>query len=90
MKSDSDGIMSAMKDDHGPVAPGDELFKLVTTRPEAEIAADIKAQLEKAFNPVCALCDEAARSGFSVQWDNLMLGPTMKFRVNGLRLTKSY
>jgi hypothetical protein len=73
---------------------GDEsahVTKLVTTRPEAEIAADLKQRLEKAIEPVAALIDEAAAQGLLVQWDGFAAGPPFfKHRPLNLRLVKHY
>lgn len=69
----------------------DSIAQLVTTRPEADVASDLKRRIEAALVPVAALMDEAAMSGLQVQWDNFGNGPpTMRFRVNGLRLVKFY
>lgn len=65
--------------------------KLVTTRPEAEVAADLKLRIEEALGPVCKLIDEAAGLGLLVQWDSLSAGPpTMRSAPRGLRLVKHY
>lgn len=66
--------------------------KLVTTRPEAEIAADLKARIEEAIRPVLAVMDEAVQHGLQVQFDNIafMGPPIMRHRLNGLRLVKIY
>ena len=67
------------------------IAKLVTTRPEAEIAADIKRRAEVPLAQVAALMDEAAQHGLQMTWDNFTAGPpTMRYRVNGLRLIKFY
>jgi len=67
------------------------IAKLVTTKPEAEIAADLKARLEAALAPVAALIDEAAGHGLQVNWDGFVMGPpTMRHRVNNLRLVRTY
>lgn len=69
----------------------DAVAQLVTTKPEAEIAADLKRRIEEALKPVCELCDEAAHHGLMVQWDALAAGPpTMRHAVRGLRLVKHY
>jgi hypothetical protein len=76
--------MGAMKND-------ETIAKLVTTRPEADIAADLKRRVDEAMVPLAALMDEAATHGLQVMWDNFMVGPpAMRFRVNGLRIVKNY
>lgn len=66
--------------------------KLVTTRPEADVAADLKRRLEDALDPVSALIDEAAKAGFLAQWDGFIAGPPPHFRhrPNNLRIVKVY
>lgn len=65
--------------------------KLVPTRPEAEVAADIKRRFEEACLPIAALMDEAAASGLQVQWDGFSVGPpNMRFHLIGLKLVKFY
>jgi len=65
--------------------------RLVTTKPETEVAADLKRRLEEAFEPVARLMDEAAGHGFMVQWDSFSSGPpTMRNAVRGLRLVKYF
>lgn len=69
----------------------DEPVKLVSTKPETEIAADLKRRIEEALVPVCALMDEAAAQGLQVVWDGIGMGPPfMRHRANNLRLIKSY
>jgi hypothetical protein len=68
-----------------------EPIALVTTKPEADIAADLKAKLEAALAPVCDLFDEATRHGLMVQWDAIAPGPPfLRHAVRGLRLVKHY
>jgi hypothetical protein len=65
--------------------------KLVTTKPDAEVAADLKRRMEEALVPALALMDEAAAAGLQFQWDNFAPGPPyMRFRVNGMRLVKFF
>ena len=69
----------------------DSVAKLVTTKPEAEIAADIKRRLEEAFLPVLELIDEANRAGLWVRFDAIgAQPPTMKNKIVGLRLERHY
>lgn len=41
----------------------DSVPKLVTTRPEAEIAADLKKRFEEAMGPALEIMDEAIKAG---------------------------
>lgn len=69
----------------------DNVAKLVTTRPDAEIAADIKARVTAAMDPVLAIFDEAARAGLMIQWDNLAPSPPFyRHRIGGLRIVKHF
>jgi hypothetical protein len=42
------------------------IAKLVSTRPDADIAADIRAKMESAYAPVLRILDEATAAGFQV------------------------
>ena len=67
------------------------IAQLVTTKPEAEIAADLKARIVEALGPVTELMDEAALHGLLVQWDGLSPQPPFfKHRVINLRLVRNY
>ena len=67
------------------------ILKLMTTWPEAEVAADLKLRIEEAIRPVCILMDEAAAHGLLVQWEGLSVGPpTLRHALRGLRLVKHY
>lgn len=69
----------------------DEPITLVTTKPESEIAADIKRRLEEAMAPVCALMDEAAGHGLLIRWDAIApKPPTFKHAIHGPRIEKHY
>ena len=85
-------LMSAIHDEHGPAAPGGNVAELVPTKPEAEVAADLKRRMEEALAPVCAIMDEAAAKGLQIQYDNIMYfgPPMMRYKVNGLRVVRVY
>jgi len=71
------------------VEEGKPVVQLVTTRSDAEIAADIKRRLLEAFKPVLEIFDEASTSGLAIQWDNIKpVSPRYKHEVNGLRVVK--
>jgi hypothetical protein len=68
---------------------GKSVVQLITTRSDAEIAADLKRRLLEAFKPVLEIFDEAATSGLAIQWDNIKpVSPRYKHEVNGLRIIK--
>jgi hypothetical protein len=69
-----------------------EVVQLVPTKPEAEIAAELKKRLEEAFKPIAALIDEAAKQGLQVQWDQFAPGPPWAphHTLVGLRLVRHY
>jgi len=68
----------------------DEVVKMVPTKPEAEIAADLKARTGAALEPIAALMAEVARAGLLVQRDNISPDAFGRFHVNGLRVVKHY
>jgi hypothetical protein len=67
----------------------ESVVQLVTTRSEAEIAADLKQQLLQQIKPVLELFDEAAAAGLTIQWDSISpVSPRYKHEVIGLRIVK--
>jgi hypothetical protein len=75
-----------MTDDNGPL-------QLVPTRPDAEIAGELKARFEEALRPLCAIMDEALIGhGLQIQLDGIaFLGPpVMKHRVQNVRVVRVY
>lgn len=73
------------------MADGSDIVALVTTKGEAEIAAELKERIKEALVPVLKIMDEAAAHGLLVQWDGLSPAPPfMKHTVVGLRLVKYY
>ena len=74
-------------DDGGATSP----VRLVVTRSDAEIAADIKSRIEEAARPLLDLLDEAQAAGLIVQFDGI--GPTppyFKHRIINPRVSKVY
>lgn len=68
-----------------------EVVLLMTTKPEAEYAAEMKKRLTEALAAVMPLFDEAAANGLSIQWDSIApQAPRFRHGVNGLRLVKVY
>lgn len=43
------------------------MLKLVTTKPDAELAAEFKTRLVEAYGPIMALIDEIDAAGFEAQ-----------------------
>jgi hypothetical protein len=65
------------------------VVQLVTTRSDAEIAADLKQRLLQEIRPVLAIFDEAASYGLTIQWDGISpLSPRYKHELTGLRVVK--
>ncbi len=65
--------------------------QLVTTKPDVEVAADLKVRLERAMEPVLGLFDEAAAHGLLIQWDTLGVAPPFyKHKIVGLRVVKHF
>ena len=64
---------------------------LVTTRPDSEIAADLKARIDEAAQPLLELMDEALAAGFVVQFDGIGIqAPYFKNRIINPRVVKVY
>lgn len=64
------------------------VVKLEPTKPEAEIAADLKARLEVALEPVAKLMDEAAALGL-IGWDTITpTAPYFRHKPNGIKVIK--
>lgn len=77
--------MRCMSTDAAPVA------KLVPTKSDADIAADLKAQITAAMVPVLAIFDEAAKHGLLIQWDQINPGPPyFRHDIRGLRVVKQF
>lgn len=65
--------------------------RLVPTKCEADIAADLKRRIDEAFGPVLALMDEAATHGFFVRWDGIVPKPPfLKHGLVNLRLERHF
>lgn len=69
----------------------DGVVKLQPTKPEAEVAAELKARVQAAMNPVLEIFDEAARAGLMIRWDSLQpSAPFFKHVINNLRIERHY
>jgi hypothetical protein len=65
------------------------VVQLVTTKSEAEVAADLKQRLLQQIRPVLEIFDEAAASGLAIQWDSISpVSPRYKHEVMGLKIVK--
>lgn len=62
---------------------------LVTTKPDAERAKDIRAKIEEALGPVCCVMDEAVAAGFTI---GFQLAPDYRQRhvIALLKVTKDF
>lgn len=63
---------------------------LVTTKPEAEIAADLKARFEKAMEGPIDVMNEARAHGMAIQFNVMPGGPFMKFVLQNFCVVKQY
>lgn len=69
----------------------ENVTKLVPTRPDAEIAEDLKQRCAEALKPVLAVMDEAKQAGFVIQFDSIMAqAPIYRHTVINLRVAKYY
>lgn len=68
----------------------DKIISLTTTKPEAEIAADLKERAKAALVPLTDLMAEAARAGLLLAWDNIGPDAFGRFHVHGLKVIKHY
>jgi len=66
-----------------------EVARIVPTRPDAEIAADLKRRAVELYQPILELCTEAHRGGFEVQIASGM-GPLGKHVITMLKVMKAY
>ncbi|MEJ1978655.1 MAG: hypothetical protein WDN49_23630 [Acetobacteraceae bacterium] len=67
----------------------DSIVQFVTTRSDAEIAADLKRRVLEDIRPVLQIFDEAAEAGLLIQWDSIKPQlPRYKHEMLGLRIVK--
>lgn len=66
-----------------------QVTQLVPTRPDSEIAADLKQRILQAYEPLLKLFDEATEQGFMV---NVGTGPNAfgKVTITNFILAKKY
>jgi hypothetical protein len=65
--------------------------RLVPTKPEAEIAAELKQRFEQAIAPAMAIMDEAVTHGLLVQFDAIAATPPFfRHKPINLRIAKHF
>jgi hypothetical protein len=68
----------------------EKVVKLVTSKSDAENAAEIRERVLKSLEPVCTEIDKAGELGFTI---NFTIGPSgvdCKIVVNSLTISKHY
>lgn len=78
-----------MAGDYEFVRDGKDVATLVPTKPDAEIAAELKKEAETALLGLCQIIDRANRAGFVLQFQ-LGTVPPGKNIVSTLFLAKHY
>ena len=71
------------------LSPNSGLTHLVTTKPDAELAADFKNRLIETAEPLLKLFDEIDGAGFQSSM-NFGKGPLSKFVIGSLTIAKTY
>ena len=66
-----------------------EIARIIPTRPDTEIAADLKRRAIELYNPILELCTEAHNAGFEVHISSAM-GPLGKHVITLLKVAKVY
>lgn len=66
-----------------------EPVHLVTTKPDAEIAKELKEEAMEAVKPILTISDKAAANGFILQF-GIGMGPFGKTIVQNLDLIKKF
>lgn len=69
---------------------GNNVTQLVPNRPDADVAAELRAETEAALKPVLVIMDKALAAGFVVGWQIGPVPPTMKNQVQGLTVIKHF
>jgi hypothetical protein len=65
--------------------------KLVTTKSDAELAAELKERFAVAMGPVLELFDEAAAAGLAIQFDGInRMPPNFRHLIVNPRVVKIY
>ncbi len=66
----------------------ENVTKLITTKPDAELAQEYKTRAVECHKPLLELLNEAHRNGFII---NLQCGPTpMGIQITNLQVLKSF
>lgn len=66
-----------------------EVARIVPTKPDAEIAADLKKRMVEAYQPVLDLCTEANAAGFEIGINSGM-EPLGRHVITVLKVAKVY
>ena len=61
---------------------------LVPTRPDAQVAAELKERMRAALHPVCAILDEAIAGGLILEFNIGQIPPFNKHGIQRLTVTK--
>ena len=69
---------------------GENVTKLITTKPDAELAAEFKQRVIKEYEPLLALFDEINVAGFECQFQVGKGGPLGKQMILSMNITKVY
>lgn len=66
-----------------------EPTRLVTTKPDADLAEDFKKEMVEALGPVAAIVERAKKQGFIIQF-NLAPGPLGPIVITQLQIMKQF
>ena len=66
-----------------------EVARIVPTRPDSEIAADLKRRAVEIYGPLLDLCTEAHNAGFDLRVTSAM-GPLGKHVITMLQVVRVY
>jgi hypothetical protein len=67
------------------------IARLMPTRSDGDIAAELKARVAEAMKPVLAIFDEAVAAGLVIHWDTIAPAPPFfKHQIHGLKLVKHF
>ena len=62
---------------------------VVPSKPDAEVAAELKKKIIEALEPVCKILSEADEAGFEASF-HIGLGPLGKQSIHMLKIAKIY
>lgn len=67
-----------------------EVARLVSTRPDAEVAAELRARITEAFGPVLKILDDAVAAGLEVNFQIGREAPYYGYRITQLRISRHF